>query len=178
VNAWKVILATLVIFIAGVMTGGLLVRNAMRFEQLVSSDVSSKQSPRQNKPTNGPGGGNVGFIALNNPWAIRNRELLRRMDRELDLTPEQHKSVEALMQASEERTRVLWKPIAPQMNKEAQLVRNEIRTILMPDQQKVFDGFKNRQPLRRNVPTNAPSGDNMFNALPAPTNAETNGTAN
>jgi hypothetical protein len=174
VNAWKVILATLVIFIAGVITGGLLVRNAMRVEQLVSSDISSKQQPRPSRPTNGPGNGQ---IVANNPWAFRNRELLRRMDRELELTPAQHQDVEKIMTTSEEQTKSLWKPIAPLMNKEMQLVRAEIRNVLTPEQQRIFDGFNKGRPLQRRPTTNSNGADSMFNAMPAPADTTTNAPA-
>jgi hypothetical protein len=132
VNAWKVILSTLVIFIAGVITGGLLVTNALKVRQ---------SRPKPPNSANGPNGPNAQAA---NPWLAKNRELLRRMDRELDLTPEQHTHIEAIIATSQERTKALWKPIAPQMNKETQLVHSEIRDLLDPDQKKKFDGFKVR----------------------------------
>jgi hypothetical protein len=137
VNAWKVILSTLVIFIAGVVTGGLLVTYALQVKQ------------NRPKPPN-----SASFQGAN-PWAIRNRELLRRMDRELELTPEQHAHIETIIATSEERTRYLWKPILPQMNKEMQLVRGEIRDQLNPDQQKKFDGLAKMRQGQRRLATNS-----------------------
>ncbi len=131
-NAWKVIAATLVIFIAGVVTGGLLVSKHFRVARqsaecsTTSRHLSITQIQRRLRA---------------NPWLLKNRELLRRMDRELDLTPDQHAHIEAVIAASQERTKALWKPIAPQMNKELQLVHGEIRGLLTPDQQKKFDDF-------------------------------------
>ena len=121
-NTWKVILSTLVIFIAGIITGALLVTNVLHIKQ------------NHFKPSN------VSAVAAN-PWQVRNKELLRRMDRELDLTPEQHQHIEAIITAGQERTKLLWKPIAPLMNKEMQLVHSEIRDQLTPDQKKKFDAF-------------------------------------
>jgi len=128
VNAWRVILSTLVIFIAGVVTGGLLVNYTLQVKQ-------SHPKP--------PNSANVQAVS---PWGVRNKELLRRMDRELELTPEQHGQIETIMSTSEERTKSLWKPIMPLMNKETQIVRSEIRDLLGPDQKKKFDGFGKQRP--------------------------------
>ena len=86
-NSWKVILATLVIFGAGVMTGGLLVNYAVHTNLVLPA-------PKPIPVT----------IQGTNPWLQRARELLRRMDRELDLTPEQHQRIEKLITDSAERT--------------------------------------------------------------------------
>jgi len=134
VNAWKVILSTLVIFIAGVVTGGLLVSTSIRIAQI---------RPRLTN-NNGQGGaaaaGGMRPMAAN-PWQTRNMDLLRRMDRELDLTPDQRPHIEKIITASQDRLAAIWKPVAPQMNREMQAVRIEIRAELTPDQQKKFDGF-------------------------------------
>ena len=141
-NAWKVILSTLVIFIAGVVTGGLLV---------TYSEVILQ---RQNHPKQPAANANP---AANVPWIARNRELLRRMDRELELTPEQHKQIETIINDFQERTKALWKPIAPQMSKEVQRVHNDIRDVLTADQKKKFEGLV-RQPR--------PGGGHRTNSVP------------
>ncbi len=118
------------IFIAGVVTGGLLVTNALRVKQ------------NHPKPPNSA----AAATTAANPWLVRNRELLRRMDKELELTPDQHTHIEAIIAASQERTKSLWKPIAPEMNKETQLVHLEIRELLNADQKKRFDDFPKGRP--------------------------------
>lgn len=155
-NAWKVIAATLVIFIAGVVTGGLLVTYAVRVEQVVAVGASVK--PSQNPPAKPSNGFNAQAAS---PWQLRSRDLLRRMDRELGLTQEQHQAIEKILTTSEERTKSLWKPIAPLMNKEMQIVHGEIRDELTPEQQKKFDGFNKQRPgtEHRHQGTNAaPAG--------------------
>lgn len=164
-NAWKVILSTLVIFIAGVVTGGLLVSTSIRIAQI---------RPRQFN--NGPGGaaapGGTRPMAAN-PWQTKNLDLLRRMDRELDLTPEQRPHIEKIMSASQERVAAIWKPVAPQMNREMQAVRAEIRAELTPDQQKKFDGFAKPRPnqdkdRRRGQTNSAPvnlTNEDSFNSI-------------
>lgn len=130
-NSWKVILATLIIFGAGVVTGGLLVSYADRVSH-VNSITASTIPPA--KPSPNP-------QAILTPWQLRNRELLRRMDRDLGLTPEQHRQIEKYIVDSAQRTESLWKPILPQMRKETQRLHHEIRDELTLDQQKKFDEF-------------------------------------
>jgi Spy/CpxP family protein refolding chaperone len=175
VNAWKVIVSTLVIFIAGVLTGGLLVTNSFKVEQGLIQTLLQKPS-HPNKPANGLNASN-GLNNLNaaaaNPWQVRTRELVRRMERELDLTPVQNQQIETIITAGQERMKVLWKPIAPQMNHEMQFVNSQIRETLTPDQQKKFDEFAKARPAgerRRgmtNSPGNSPTNSVPTNAAPA-----------
>jgi Spy/CpxP family protein refolding chaperone len=134
VKIWKVILATLVIFGAGVVTGGLLVSHVDRVNRV---------KPKSGKPAPTPS-------PAVNPWNQRSRDLLKRMERELNLTPEQREHIEKIIAESQERTKALWRPIAPQMNKEMLKVREEIREQLTPEQLKKFDDLsKPRQQLKK-----------------------------
>jgi hypothetical protein len=152
VNSWKVILATLVIFGSGVVTGGLLVSYA------VHTNIGSPPRPGPAQPQ------------ATNPWLQRARELLRRMDRELNLTPEQHLRIEKLINESADRTKSLWKPIAPLMNKETQRLHRDIRDILDSDQRKQFDEISKQRANQqgRRPGTNQPPG---FQTNSAPSNA-------
>lgn len=151
-NAWKVILATLVIFGAGVVTGGLLVSYAVHANQNPPKQVYAQP-------------------ALN-PWQMRSRDLLRRMERELDLTPGQRKHIEKIIADSQERTKALWKPIAGPMNKEMQRLLGEIRDELSPEQRQKFNELaKPGQGPKRRLSTNSFSAgmtnSPATNALPA-----------
>ncbi len=128
-SAWKVILATLVIFGAGVVTGGLLVSYAVHANQIAPKQVYAQP--------------------VLNPWQLRSRDLLRRMDRELDLTPEQRKHIGEIIADSQERTKALWKPIAGPMNKEMQRLMGEIRDQLSPDQRQKFNELAKPRPTAR-----------------------------
>jgi len=139
VNTLRVILATLLIFGAGVVTGGLLVSHTIR--------------TTQSRPKS-PGG------QLLTPWHFQTRELLRRMGRELDLTPEQHQHIEKIIAESQERTKALWKPIAQPMGREMQRVRGEIRDELTPGQQKKYDELIKQRPGRRMDDKRRPSSGN------------------
>jgi Spy/CpxP family protein refolding chaperone len=125
VNTWKVILATLVIFVAGLVTGAVVVWHSGRVF------LPSRQRP---------GGHPVQQI---NPGGMR-IELLRRMQRELDLTPEQHAKIEKLLKESQERTRKIMEPVAPQLREELRHTREAFRTVLTPEQQQRFDQLLRR----------------------------------
>ncbi|MCX6890120.1 MAG: hypothetical protein NTX51_01140 [Verrucomicrobia bacterium] len=70
-NTWRVILATMVIFGAGVLTGGLLVRHSEHIK-LPRSSRASASRPTQVQPIS------AGGLRL---------DFLRRAGRELGLTP-------------------------------------------------------------------------------------------
>jgi Spy/CpxP family protein refolding chaperone len=155
VNSWKVILATLVIFGAGVVTGGLLVSYAVR------ANTSAQPRPQPQFASQGQAQGLT-------PWQIRNRELVRRMDRELDLTSAQRDRIEKIIADSQERTKGLWKPIVPQMAREMQHVNAQIRDELTSDQQKKFDDIFKQRPLRKNEDLNRPGNQRRMTNVPSP----------
>jgi hypothetical protein len=126
VKAWRVILAALVIFAAGVVTGGLTVR------------LSQNNVPA--RPTQGP----VGL----GPFRQRgDMELLDRMQRQLYLSGAQRTRIEQILHDNHERMKQLWESIAPQAQAERRHVNELIRGELNADQQKKFDEvFKSRGP--------------------------------
>jgi hypothetical protein len=159
VNSWKVILATMVIFGAGVITGGLLVRH---------STVHRPQRP--------PAATNAHPQAFTQAQ-LQRVEFLVRADRELDLTPIQRERVEKILRDGQETTRNLWDSVAPEIRKEVQLVRERIRVELKPEQRKRFEELmkKAQRPPRRDGATNAPKPEASpdlplsTNPPPAPT---------
>ncbi len=152
-NSWKVILATLVIFASGVVTGGLLVVYSGR------SFVARPQRPGTARPaqTVSPGGMRL--------------EFLRRMQRDLDLSPDQRERIDKILKESQEHTRKLMEPITPALKEEFQHTKEEFRQVLTTEQRARFDElFKHQQhPQGQRRP--APAGP----APPAPgTNTATN----
>ncbi len=113
-KAWQVILASIVIFLAGAVSGGLL--------------VNQKNQERIHPVTKNPG-----------PWAIQRGDFLRRIERELYLSPEQRERIERILRESHERSKPLWEKVEPQMREEMRQVREKIRAELNSDQQKKFD---------------------------------------
>ena len=172
-NTWKVILATLVIFGTGVITGGLLVNFAVQHNVSVPLPLAGTPAPSA-----GNNGTNRVIQSTANPWQVQSRNLLRRMERELTLTEGQREHMEQIITNSQERTKFIWKPITPQMSREMARVHREMRDQLTPDQASKFDGFfkQRNAPSKRRPGTNAMSND--FNSAltnfpatnPAPTN--------
>jgi hypothetical protein len=156
VNSWKVILATMVIFGAGVVTGGLLVRHseAMRTPR-------SPRIPLVNRPALPPSAGGVRL------------DFLRRASRELDLTPEQRERVDKIIKESQERAR---KVMAPYLREEVQRTKNEFRDVLQPEQRVRFDEVlkqqQQQQPQRGREPRHpAPPGERPAEASPHSSNS-------
>jgi Spy/CpxP family protein refolding chaperone len=140
----------MIIFGCGVVTGGLVVKVRTVTK---TRTVRVDQNGRPVKADRNASAANPGVP----PWQLQRKEFLDKMDRQLDLTPEQRLKIEKVMHGSLDRTRPLWNQIAPQMRDEMKRVREEIRQQLTPEQQKKFnDLLKPRQP-RKLDGTNAPS---------------------
>jgi Spy/CpxP family protein refolding chaperone len=130
VNTWKVILATMVIFGAGVVTGGLLVRHAMWARPFRAA--KSSQSTR-------PTAISAGSLRI---------EFLRRAERELDLTTGQREQIDRILSASQDRTKKIMEPVAPRMRELMQQTKDQVRAVLTPEQQKRFDEMAKAQQQR------------------------------
>ena len=114
-NTWKVILATLVIFAAGVFTGGLLVKQT---------------SPPPPIPP---------------PRDIR-VQMLQRLARGLNLTAVQNEQIEQILHEGQERSKIFWDLLEPELHAEFRKTREEILEVLTPEQRKKFeDLLKQRQ---------------------------------
>ena len=123
-NTWKVIFAAIVIFAAGGVTGGLLV---WRLEPVPAP-------PRHTSGLTKSGQ----FGQFGSPSGMR-LEFLRRIQRDLDLTPEQREQIDKLLKESQERTRKIMEPVSPAFHAELQRTKEEFRAVLTADQQKRFD---------------------------------------
>ncbi len=129
---WKVILATVVIFGAGVFTGALVVRYPAGF-----------YGARHQRGALG-----ARSVESGSPGGMR-LEFLRRMQRDLDLTAEQRERIDKLLKQSQERTRKIMEPVTPDLHRELQRAKAEFREALAPEQQVRFDELlKQQQRLR------------------------------
>ncbi len=142
----------MVIFAAGVVTGGLLVRHVQ------GVDGSRRQrppgSPRLGQPIS-PGGMRL--------------EFLRRIQKDLDLTSEQRERIDKILKESQEHARKIMEPVAPEMRLELQRTRQEFRDVLTPEQQARFDQLLKRPQHPKDQ--RHPSTTNALNATAARTNA-------
>jgi Spy/CpxP family protein refolding chaperone len=136
VNPWKVILATMVIFACGIFTGVFVTRM-----QPVAAAVSPVVLPAP-QPQNGST--NKMKLPAFAQLQPQRPEFLRRLDQQLNLTPEQHDEIAKIMKTSQDRTAPLWEKIAPQMTDELKRVRQEIRQVLTPEQRKKFAELNKR----------------------------------
>lgn len=117
---WKVILAALVIFGAGVVTGGLTVR------------IKSRQ-PSEAKTPSTTGG--------QRPRV----DLVSRMQAELGLTQAQKEQIEQILRESRERSKKIWESASEEHRK----LRESIRAVLSPEQQTKFEAIFKRGPHRQ-----------------------------
>jgi hypothetical protein len=155
VNSWKIILATVVIFGAGVMTGGLLVskvdhfhpRNPRRAEMPSASGNSTSQTNAQGQQTSKP---------PRLPEML-SRQFLQRLDEKLHLAPDQHEAIQKIITDSQNL-----------MHKTMQDARLEIREQLTPEQRSEFDEMVKRPPRRGPNSTNAPPANLPVAATNAP----------
>jgi len=133
VNNWKVILATMVIFGTGVITGGLLVRNSDRM--LVRH---LRQQPTTARPT--PTG-----------YTSTRLDFLRRAERELQLTTEQRDRTEKILHDGQERLKAAMEPVAGNIREELTRTREEFQAVLTPEQKAKFDELLKQQQRPRDA---------------------------
>lgn len=137
-NSWKIILATVVIFGAGVVTGGLLVNHVERTRPVIH------RPPRQPQ-------------AFTPRPEILKTNFVRRLDRAVHLTPVQRGRIEKIIAEGQKRNRELWKKVAPEFRPVILEVRRRIHQVLTPEQQKRFEQLLRHVPRRSLNTTNAPS---------------------
>lgn len=115
---WKVILAAIIIFVAGAATGGAIIHSLPR--------------PQPKKVNNQPFNGD------------HRRSYLQRLDKEVHLTPDQREKVEKILADGQERMKKLWEPIAPKARDEYRRTRQEISEILTPEQREKMKNLRSR----------------------------------
>jgi hypothetical protein len=130
VNDWKVIptivLTTVLIFGAGVFSGGMLVNYVKQARPHQNAQHSNNKSsgPASNPaPTNGPGA-----LPTRPPPQVLNKDFLQRLDTELHLTKDQHEAIQKIITDGQN-----------QMRKVLQDSRLEMREVMTPDQRDQFD---------------------------------------
>jgi Spy/CpxP family protein refolding chaperone len=161
VNSWKVIFAivftTVVIFGAGVFTGGVLVNHSNHWRQ-------SQKPPRRPEATS-PSPASLSSTNGQAPQASRpprlpeilNKQFLQRLDEELHLTQDQREAIQKIITEGQN-----------QMRKTMMDARLEIREQLTPEQRSQFDELVKR-PIRR-----MPNSTNAPPVSVAPTNVPAN----
>jgi len=155
VNNWRliptIVLATVLIFGAGVFSGGMLVDYVKQPRpRMVAKRPAPPSPPAENAATNA--------AKAIRPPEILSKDFLQRLDGELHLTKDQHDAVQKIINEGQNA-----------MRKVVQDARLEIREVLTAEQRNDFDELVKR-PFRRPIfPTNAPAALMMAtNSSPAP----------
>lgn len=118
----------MVIFGTGVVTGGLLVQHTR-----IVKPPRAVHTPPTQRPT-----------ALGTPSGMR-LELLRRMQRELDLTAEQRERIDRILKESQDQIRKITAPVAPEIRQELQRTLESFRGVLTPEQRQRFEELIKQQ---------------------------------
>ena len=143
-KAWNIILATIVIFGAGVFTGGLLV-NQVEHQRRPHPSLPTVTQPPQ--PETMP------------PEQVRpeflNKQFVEQLDDQLQLTKDQREQIQKIISQGQQNTRDLWKAVAPSFKGIWNETRQQIRNVLTPEQRKKFAILMQRQ-HRPPSSTNAP----------------------
>lgn len=166
-KTWQVILATVAIFVAGLVTGG---ATAFGFVRWVVRHRQHEQNPEQRIPppptATQPGGqpGGFGYRGGNGPQQF-GPQLMRKYANALDLTPDQHEKVGAIvkatvMQLSRQRREVqLTSALA------LEKMQDDIAALLTPEQRTKFEDLISAQrqklqefKLRSQQPAVPPAG--------------------
>ncbi|HWD19558.1 MAG TPA: hypothetical protein VHB20_09775 [Verrucomicrobiae bacterium] len=168
-NPWKVICATILIFVCGAITGALLVRNA---SPLAHPATLAEVNPAPVPPAVAIDAvTNTNVVSRTNvvwaPLQAQRMGLIRQMVNRLHLDQGQRDRIAQIIKASQERNKELWEQIAPQMKEELKRVTEEIRHELDPAQDRRF-----MELLRENRRHPDPNHLKAPPAAPAPTNLE------
>lgn len=159
-NTWKVILATLVIFGAGVITGGLLVNSltgtSRHPRKLLLGESQTKATLPAALGSNVLREAQVPLPA--NVLSGKDKDFLERLNRELKLTPEQRGRIEKIICEGQQRIKECRKKIEPEVQLELSETRQKIRGQLTPAQQNLFNELLKRHPSNSpHAATNSPA---------------------
>lgn len=155
-SQWKVILATLIIFGSGVITGGLLVKTTTQPLKAVRHKDGNPNAPA--------------------PWQLQRADFRRRMEKDLDLTTEQKQHIDKIFHDSQERMKPVWDQISPQLHGEIERVQTDIRSELTPEQRQKFDELLKAHPKKgeKTDDKRHKKKDGMTNVVPATNISSTN----
>jgi uncharacterized membrane protein len=174
VNNWKVIFATVVIFGAGVVTGGLLVNYVNH-----SHNKPARRAPvaaENHSPATNPPPRLMELPKQLHPPEILDKDFLAKIDDVLHLSPGQNTAIKKIIADGQEQNHSIWTNSTAQMRKVMQDSRRQIREQLTPEQQKEFENMLKqfRAPRKAANATNQPA---LFSATNVPVATPTNALA-
>jgi hypothetical protein len=165
VNFWKPILAAVVIFTAGLVTGGLTLNlsptpapvstwdapDSSRSSPDAWQSRSGEMPPRVGPPREGPSRDGPPREVFGQGRERHLEALCKRMEEDLGLDPAQREKVESIIRGTHERVHALVDGVKPQTHAEFQRMEQEIKEVLTPAQVAKFDEMaeKRRQRMFR-----------------------------
>lgn len=150
-NTTRIVLAALVIFAAGVLTGGVgaglagrILRERPRREAVPAPVMNSRVIPCPLPPQAAGSSNRSAGTPVKVPGNAQ-LEAMVRWTRELDLEPAQREQIEIILKGAQGRLRDLWAPVAPHARGEIDAVRLEIEGLLSPIQRQRWDEARRRR---------------------------------
>ena len=165
-SPWKPILAALVIFATGVITGGLLVSHADHVSQRgrrpapreLNRSVANPGPVTNPRDPQAPPVRPPALLQNRGPRVI-NEEFIRKLDTEIELTSGQRTRIREIIADGQARNKETWDRIAPELRREMMETQKRIREILTPEQRVKFEELmkQSRPANRRKAEESAPS---------------------
>lgn len=122
-KTWKAILAALVLFITGAVTGAVV---------FWKTGLQAKLTPPKPPPQS--------------PWFIHRPDFTERMRRDLKLTDEQVSRIEAVIRKSRQRTDLLWEALREPLQEEMNQLKKGIADNLTDEQKAKFEELLKPRP--------------------------------
>jgi len=141
VNTARIVLAALVIFAAGVLTGAVGTGLAGR----ILRERPGREAAHSPAPPRPEGASNRSAGATSKPPGNAQLEAMARWSRDLDLEPSQRERIESVLKIAQDRLRDLWLPVAPRARGEIEAARLEVEGLLTPDQRRRWDEARRRR---------------------------------
>lgn len=148
-NIWKIVIATVVIFATGVVTGGLLASHAQRINARQMRRLTNALEAWRAHPADMLRTARGELRPLVDE---QRRQFLRTIQRELNLRPEQRARIEQIIREGQEKTREILNTIRPELREHWRQLNNKIRAELTPPQRKRFDELLRERPWGRTEP--------------------------
>jgi Spy/CpxP family protein refolding chaperone len=156
VNYWKVILATVVIFGTGVLTGGLLVNYVSHSHFKGSGSRRPPANVAVHAPANNAAPNRLPELPAPRMAERMGKQFVQQLNDTLQLTPEQREKIGKIISDGQDRNREIWTNVAPKMRTVMQEVNQQIRAELTAEQLVQFEDLLKRPPPRRLSGTNTP----------------------
>lgn len=160
-NNWKVIptivFATVLIFGAGVFTGGMLVDYVKQGHPRAAVKRTSPPAPTNSVAATSTNTATTQAARSPRPPEILSKDFLQRLDGDLHLNKDEHEAIQKIISDGQN-----------QMRKVVQDARLEIREVLTPEQRQQFDDLMKRPFHKPLFGTNAPPSVPVAPATNAP----------